>query len=224
MGDIPEEHLATYIALLTKHRQVELSNVQSFYKPVGEQKTPFKYFPWRTGCMHLKFLSEEAATAPNPLSCLYWHRKVLGVIGICHCPTVTDLVREYAAFEQACRAFPDAFTVRFFAFNPTEAHVEADKRTLRNFVMIPPGSLEHLGYHTEVMLHDFTACLLAELERWLLAASVNLFGLQTFADSAEFTGATAFEDFSNKLRQDDVRVGLAYMAEYVDVVNRCGSL
>ena len=184
---------------------MELSNVQSFYKPVGEQKTPFKYFPWRTGCMHLKFLSEEAATAPNPLSCLYWHRKVLGVIGICHCPTVTDLVREYAAFEQACRAFPDAFTVRFFAFNPTEAHVEADKRTLRNFVMIPPGSLEHLAYHTEVMLHDFAACLLAELERWLLAASVNLFGLQTFADSAEFTGATAFEDFSSKLRQDDVR-------------------
>ncbi len=34
--------------------QVELQNVRSFYKEA--QKSPFKFFPWKTGNMHFKFL------------------------------------------------------------------------------------------------------------------------------------------------------------------------
>jgi hypothetical protein len=34
--------------------QVELHNVRSFYKEA--QKSPFKFFPWKTGNMHFKFL------------------------------------------------------------------------------------------------------------------------------------------------------------------------
>ena len=35
--------------------QVDLGNVRSFYKE--SQKSPFKFFPWKTGSMHFKFLS-----------------------------------------------------------------------------------------------------------------------------------------------------------------------
>ena len=37
-----------------RRRQVELNNVRSFYKE--SQKSPFKFFPWKTGNMHFKFL------------------------------------------------------------------------------------------------------------------------------------------------------------------------
>lgn len=33
---------------------MELQNVRSFYKEA--QKSPFKFFPWKTGNMHFKFL------------------------------------------------------------------------------------------------------------------------------------------------------------------------
>ena len=34
---------------------------------------------------------------------LHTFRKVRGVIGICHCPAVTDLSQAYARFEQICK-------------------------------------------------------------------------------------------------------------------------
>lgn len=41
--------------------QVELQNVRSFYKEA--QKSPFKFFPWKTGNMHFKFLPASFAVA-----------------------------------------------------------------------------------------------------------------------------------------------------------------
>lgn len=41
--------------------QVELQNVRSFYKEA--QKSPFKFFPWKTGNMHFKFLPASFAIA-----------------------------------------------------------------------------------------------------------------------------------------------------------------
>lgn len=46
---------------------------------------------------------EEAALAPSPLAALHSHRKVLGVIGILHCPSTLDLGRACRQFEQSCK-------------------------------------------------------------------------------------------------------------------------
>ena len=35
--------------------QVELQSIQPFY--TAQQKSPFKAFPWKQGCMHFKFLT-----------------------------------------------------------------------------------------------------------------------------------------------------------------------
>lgn len=43
------------------------------------------------------------ALQANPLKELHTYRKILGVIGICHCPAVADIRQAYAKFEQACR-------------------------------------------------------------------------------------------------------------------------
>lgn len=52
--------------------QVELNNVRSFYKEA--QKSPFKYFPWKTGNMHFKFLPVRGSSV---LGCkapgMCWH-------------------------------------------------------------------------------------------------------------------------------------------------------
>ena len=37
------------------------------------------------------------------------------------------------------RAFPDAFTVRCFAFEPGDEQVAEDRKASPNFIMFPPG-------------------------------------------------------------------------------------
>jgi hypothetical protein len=54
VGEAPDAVFQRYASLIVRHRQVELTNVRSFYKEA--QKSPFKFFPWKTGNMHFKFL------------------------------------------------------------------------------------------------------------------------------------------------------------------------
>ena len=48
-------------------------------------------------------MQADVAVQPSPLKELHTYRKVLGVIGICHCPAVSNLKQAYAKFELACR-------------------------------------------------------------------------------------------------------------------------
>lgn len=116
--------------------QVELNNVRSFYKE--SQKSPFKFFPWKTGNMHFRFLPEDAATQVSPLAPLHNHRRVLGVLGVISCPHTPDVARRYKEFEQQCRAFPDASTIRCFAFDPSDAQITEDHRSRPDLILFPP--------------------------------------------------------------------------------------
>ena len=55
VGDVPRETLLQCTKLVTKHRQVELQLLRSFYKE--QQKSPFKFLPWKNGFMHFRFLA-----------------------------------------------------------------------------------------------------------------------------------------------------------------------
>ena len=46
---------------------------------------------------------EEAALQPSPLMPLHNHRRVLGVVGVMHCPSVQDIGKAYQQFEQRCK-------------------------------------------------------------------------------------------------------------------------
>ena len=61
IGEVGEEELLRYASLITRFRQVELANVRSFYKE--QQKSPFKFFPWKSGTMHFRFLPVSAIAA-----------------------------------------------------------------------------------------------------------------------------------------------------------------
>jgi hypothetical protein len=49
----------------------------------------------------------------------------------------------------------------------------------------------------EVVMHDFAACMLGAIERWMLNASPAMVSLSTFLDSSEFTG-TAIAPYSGE--------------------------
>ncbi len=43
-----------------------------------------------------------------------------------------------------CRAFPDAFTLRCFAFAPSDEQIAEDRKKQPNFIMFPPGRRHRL--------------------------------------------------------------------------------
>ena len=60
--------------------------------------------------------------------------------------------------------------------------------------------------HSEVVMCDFAACLLAELERWMLNASPAMIDLNSFADNSDYFSAptSALEEVSKRLYSDVV--------------------
>ena len=58
-------------------------NVQPFYR--AETKSPFKFYPWRSGTLNFRFAvggAEEIARRKSPLACLHASRNTRAVIGI----------------------------------------------------------------------------------------------------------------------------------------------
>lgn len=166
----PFERLAS---LVTPHRQIELANVRSFYKQTS--KSPFKFFPWKSGSMHFRFVSP---CPPSPLSHLHAHRRVLGVIGIASIPSCRGDAMENLAkeFESRCRDFPEALTFRCLVFESAADSVNASYSSgmLHPDLVIFPRALDDQGAlktHMEVVMQDFAACFLAALEEWMLSAA-----------------------------------------------------
>lgn len=53
-------------------------------------------------------------------------------------------------------------------------------------------------------MHDFAACILGELERWMLNASPAMIEFNSLVDSADFTGAGPLESVQTRLQTDEV--------------------
>ena len=76
--------------------------------------------------------------------------------------------------------------------------------------MLPAGAggIEALVGHSEVVMCDFAACLLAELERWMLSATPAMIDLNSFADTSDYFTApsSALEEVSKRIYTDEVRM------------------
>ena len=117
--------------------------------------------------MDALLLQVEKVQHPCVLTQLHKHRNVLGVIGVCHCPSIQSIGSAYEQFEQLCRqviighedsqldcfmlyapafstaprchrTYPEAFTLRCFAFQPSDKQVEEDKTDKKHLLMFPP--------------------------------------------------------------------------------------
>lgn len=119
------------------------------------------------------------------------------------------------------RAFNAAFTVRLLGFEPTDAQVANDLKSLPGLETFPSGGdPEHLEHQAEVIMHDFAACILGELERWMLNASPAMIEFNSLVDSADFTGAGPLESVQTRLQTDEVGPG-GVREELKDTSARC---
>mmetsp|Transcript_26937 Transcript_26937/g.75892 ORF Transcript_26937/g.75892 Transcript_26937/m.75892 type:complete len:1891 (+) Transcript_26937:162-5834(+) len=205
IGEVPEDVWNQYASLIAQHTQMPLSVTRSFYHE--QQKSPFTQLPWSTGALHFKYIQGheiETAAAMSRRAPLSACHKILGVIGICHCPSHEQISEAYAEFEQKCRLYPHAFTVRCFAFEPSGSHEEQDGKNAAYLIMFPPDDREKLEYHMSVMMNDFAACLLMELEKWMLNASPAMVNMSTWLDYSEFAvPVSTLEEVQKRLMNDE---------------------
>lgn len=69
------------------------------------------------------------------------------------------------------------------------------------------GGLEQLASHAEVVMLDFAASMLAELERWMLTAGPAMIDLNTFCDTSDklMSSASVVEEVQKRLYTDEAR-------------------
>lgn len=143
-----------------------------------------------------------------------------------------------------CRTYSDALTQRCFFFEPNDAQVAEDKSDKPYLMMFPPtesgmvksgpwrslpfskstynilandpGSLDQLASHAEVVMLDFAASMLAELERFMLTAGPAMIDLNTFCDTSDklMSSVSVVEEVQRRLYTDEVRRWIAAAAAY----------
>lgn len=178
IGEMPAAHLRDYVSMLVQHTRIPLSSFSPYY--TEHQKSPFSQQPWESGSLMLKFMVGGAAR--SPWEDFQAHRKILGVIGLCHCPLTPEISTAYEQFLTICKAYPSAQVTRCFAFHPTEAQIEADDEKKKEFlVMFPSTDRQGLKIHMQTLMQDFAASLLMAFESWVL--HLKPAGLTTPLDS-----------------------------------------
>ncbi|XP_024360781.1 trafficking protein particle complex II-specific subunit 120 homolog [Physcomitrium patens] len=165
IGEMPPSQFRDYVEMLVQHAQIPLSTVSTYY--TEHQKSPFSQQLWETGSLLLKFMVGGASK--SPWEDFQAHRKILGVIGLCHLPLTPDISTAYDQFLTICKAYPSAQVTRCFAFHPTDVQIDSDDEKKKEFlVMFPTMDRQKLKSHMQILMQDFAASLLMAFESWVL--------------------------------------------------------
>ncbi|XP_047337379.1 trafficking protein particle complex II-specific subunit 120 homolog [Impatiens glandulifera] len=179
IGPIPSSLFRDYASMLIRHSKIELSTISSFY--TEHQKSPFTNQPWDSGSIRFKFM--VGGSPPSPWEDFQSNRKILAVIGICHCPSSPDLDYVLDLFSSACKGYSSALVRRCFAFSPGDSQLEDGSRKGDNLILFPPADRQTQEFHLYTMMQDIAASLLMEFEKWVLGAESNGAILKTPLDS-----------------------------------------
>lgn len=132
IASIPSLLFRDYAAMLLRYHTVSLNSISSFY--TEHQKSPFAHQPWESGSLRFKFIL--GGSPPSPWEDFQSHRKILAVIGICHCPSSPDLRSVSNQFTAACKSYSSSLVQRCFAFCPGDSQVSICLRLWIIFVML----------------------------------------------------------------------------------------
>ncbi|KAG0465726.1 hypothetical protein HPP92_019890 [Vanilla planifolia] len=121
-GPIPHSRLREYLSMLARHTRIDLSSISSFYSE--QQKSPFTHQPWESGSLRFKYM--VGGGPPSPWEDFQAHRKILAVIGLCHCPASPDLDLVIDQFAIVSKGYTSALAKRLFAFSPSDAQVRLE--------------------------------------------------------------------------------------------------
>ncbi|GER55691.1 hypothetical protein STAS_33373 [Striga asiatica] len=176
---IPATLFQDYAAMLLRHHTVSLNSISSFY--TEHQKSPFANQPWDSGSLRFKFMLGGAP--PSPWEDFQSNRKILAVIGLCHCPSSPDLLSVANQFAAACKSYSSSLVQRCFAFCPGDSQLEEESYKGSNIVLFPPADRQTQEFHLQTMVQDIAASLLMEFEKWVLQAESGGTILKTPLDS-----------------------------------------
>ncbi|CAI9759689.1 unnamed protein product [Fraxinus pennsylvanica] len=179
IGTIPTPLFRDYASMLNRHQTVSLSSISSFY--AEHQKSPFAHQPWDSGSLRFKFML--GGSPPSPWEDFQSNRKILAVIGICHCPLSPDLGSVALQFSNACKGYSSSLVQRCFAFCPGDSQLEDESHKGSNLVLFPPADRQTQEFHLQTMVQDIAASLLMEFEKWVLQAESGGTILKTPLDS-----------------------------------------
>ncbi|PKA47153.1 hypothetical protein AXF42_Ash017098 [Apostasia shenzhenica] len=178
-GTIPPQRLRHYVSMLARYTRIELSSISSFY--LEHQKSPFTHQPWDSGGLRFKYMVGGAP--PSPWEDFQAHRKILSVIGLCHCPASPDLDSVIEQFNAVSKGYDSALAKRLFAFSPSDAQLEEGQAKEGNIILFPPSDQQSQELHMVTMIQDLAATLLMEFEKWVLRAESAGTILKTPLDS-----------------------------------------
>ncbi|KAM3759187.1 hypothetical protein ACB098_01G102600 [Castanea mollissima] len=179
IGTVPPSLLREYQTMLLRQQTIPQSAISSFY--TEHQKSPFAHQPWDTGSLRFKFILGGAP--PSPWEDFQSNRKILAVIGICHCPSSPDLDSVVDQFNSACKSYASALVHRCFAFCPGDSQLEDGSKKGGNLKLFPPADTQTQEMHLQTMMQDIAASLLMEFEKWVLKAESAGTILKTPLDS-----------------------------------------
>ncbi|KAJ6862202.1 hypothetical protein NC652_039138 [Populus alba x Populus x berolinensis] len=179
IGEIPHQTLRDYYSMFLHHHTIPLSSMSSFY--TEEQKSPFTNQPWETGSLRFKFVLGSAP--PSPWEDFQSNRKILAVIGVCHCPLSPDLDSVIEEFDGVCKGYASARVTRCFGFFPCDSQLEDGGKKGENLRLFPPADRQTQEMHLQTMMQEIAASLLMEFEKYVFQAESAGTILKTPLDS-----------------------------------------
>jgi len=178
VGDIPKGKFREYCRIIRNYLHLDVCEVNPEFSAA---KAPHFPLQDRNGQLHLRYHCSEKDERASSWQELQAHKKVLGVIGVVHCPQYKDLSVATKDFADCLARFPTAIeSVCFgFAHLPDQADQE---RGAGAVVMIPDdGKLE---FYVSIWIIDFVARLLKNFDSVFLSVEQSTY-LRTTVDAQD---------------------------------------
>uniref|UniRef100_H3HBE2 Uncharacterized protein n=1 Tax=Phytophthora ramorum TaxID=164328 RepID=H3HBE2_PHYRM len=174
VGGIPSDVFAAYARLLQRHSVLPL---RSLTRPGGyaAELSPFRGLDWGgNGVLRFVFVSAAERVDVCDGEDAHASRRVVGVLGVCHSPSLTlrdGLRAAHAQFEASVRRFPGLLLHKLFAFEHAfEDATARETQGLADLVMFPvhhelPGTGEStVSLHLQVVMDTLAVTVLMSLE------------------------------------------------------------
>ena len=157
VGNMPTSKFREYEALIKAFNVFDLDEIKA---EILDNK--LTHFPAqdRKGKIYLNYVDSKSSERSD-IEELQIHRKVLGVIGVVHCPTYKDLSSAKKDFASLSNQYTSSIAKICLAFSPLNDQDDLERGIV---IMIP--SVGKIGFYLSRLLLDFTKTLLQNLETY----------------------------------------------------------
>ena len=192
VGQMSPDVYDRYLTILGQFNEVGVASLTPSMSsaPPGERRA-FLYRSWHRGTLRLDFTQ---AVGDQPYMDLQPGRKIMIVLGVCHCPSTRSITVAHQVFSSACHDYPTAMMHKLFAFDVTEDHLnnQSEFTDLQNLAtFLPDRTMEEGKSLLEMQLQMTIATMCsglleiieARVERGLVGKLQPPPRLQTTADA-----------------------------------------